>query len=323
MTSLMDSFATMLTPDLIEQIGSRLGMDPALVKQGAEIALPLIVTALARSAATSNGAKALTTTIDSADTGLTGNLSGFMSSLSPEDSATAGKQLLGDDSTVVTAKIKETTGLDIAPILGMATPLVLSFFKSSAQRDGLDADRLVRRVQGLARDYADSTSASAVVAHEAFKAADEVRELRGRFSPEQWQTLKNGPLAASALIIHAAPSKGNAYQQELAAIPAAISNAVSSAASTSLIAALFTDGPSDQPISEITEPLNVCRSALGLVSQERSSELNAYHELLLDTAQRTAQAGKEGGFLGIGGEQVSVEEQRAIDQLKQAIGRWA
>ena len=41
--------------------------------------------------------------------------------------------------------------------------------------------------------------------------------------------------------------------------------------------------------------------------------------MILSTAQATAEASKEGGFLGIGGQQVSAEEQAVLDQIKSAL----
>jgi hypothetical protein len=46
----------------------------------------------------------------------------------------------------------------------------------------------------------------------------------------------------------------------------------------------------------------------------------AYGRLLVDVATRVAEASKEGGILGFGGTRVSEEEQRAIDEIRAAVG---
>jgi hypothetical protein len=49
-------------------------------------------------------------------------------------------------------------------------------------------------------------------------------------------------------------------------------------------------------------------------------EGKAFRRWLLVAAQAAADAGKEGGFLGFGGEQVSAGEQRMLDELRAALG---
>lgn len=41
---------------------------------------------------------------------------------------------------------------------------------------------------------------------------------------------------------------------------------------------------------------------------------------MLTIAQAVAEAHKEGGFLGVGGKQVSEEEQAALDDIKATLG---
>jgi hypothetical protein len=49
-------------------------------------------------------------------------------------------------------------------------------------------------------------------------------------------------------------------------------------------------------------------------------EAEAFRRWLLVAAQAAADAGKEGGFMGFGGEQVSAGEQRMLDQVRAALG---
>jgi hypothetical protein len=48
-------------------------------------------------------------------------------------------------------------------------------------------------------------------------------------------------------------------------------------------------------------------------------EVEAFGRWLLAAAQAAADAGKEGGFLGFGGEQVSAGEQHMLDQVRAAL----
>jgi hypothetical protein len=49
-------------------------------------------------------------------------------------------------------------------------------------------------------------------------------------------------------------------------------------------------------------------------------EAEAFRRWLVAAAQAAADAGKEGGFLGFGGEQVSAGEQRMLEQVRAALG---
>jgi hypothetical protein len=50
------------------------------------------------------------------------------------------------------------------------------------------------------------------------------------------------------------------------------------------------------------------------------SEADAYRDWLLEAAQASADAAKEGGFLGFGAQQVSEGEQAMLERLRDALG---
>ena len=62
------------------------------------------------------------------------------------------------------------------------------------------------------------------------------------------------------------------------------------------------------------------REALGILERKASpEELETYKRFVLDVAEAAAQAHKEGGFIGIGGKQVSESEQAALDEIAAAL----
>jgi hypothetical protein len=62
------------------------------------------------------------------------------------------------------------------------------------------------------------------------------------------------------------------------------------------------------------------REALALIGEKASPEdTEAYKRFVLQVARAAAEAHKEGGFIGIGGKQVSAEEQAAIDEISQVL----
>jgi hypothetical protein len=56
-----------------------------------------------------------------------------------------------------------------------------------------------------------------------------------------------------------------------------------------------------------------------LKSKGSTDDLDGYRKLLVDIADRTAKAAKEGSFMGFGGEWVSENERAAISRISQAL----
>jgi hypothetical protein len=67
--------------------------------------------------------------------------------------------------------------------------------------------------------------------------------------------------------------------------------------------------------------LECVRAAVDLVAQKASpAEAGVYRKMLVDIAERAANASKEGGFLGFGGVHVSDSEHSFINEVKRAAG---
>jgi hypothetical protein len=66
--------------------------------------------------------------------------------------------------------------------------------------------------------------------------------------------------------------------------------------------------------------IDAIRNAVKLVEEKAGPEAaTEYKQLILEGSQKTAEAGKEGGFLGIGGKMVSDNELQALEQIKKAL----
>jgi hypothetical protein len=63
------------------------------------------------------------------------------------------------------------------------------------------------------------------------------------------------------------------------------------------------------------------RAAMGVLEAKATpEEIDAYKRFVMTVAQAVASAHKEGGFLGIGGKQVSDAENQALDEISIALG---
>ena len=63
-----------------------------------------------------------------------------------------------------------------------------------------------------------------------------------------------------------------------------------------------------------------CVAAANIVTQKSPAEADEFKQWLMTIANRTAEAAKEGGFLGIGGTQVSDKEKAGLAALATALG---
>jgi hypothetical protein len=63
------------------------------------------------------------------------------------------------------------------------------------------------------------------------------------------------------------------------------------------------------------------RDAIGVLQTKATpDEADSYKKFVMTVAQAVAGAHKEGGFLGIGGKEVSDEENKALDEISTALG---
>ena len=176
---------------------------------------------------------------------------------------------------------------------------------------------------------AAATEAAGVTGMAAPAAPEAESAPAGALSADDLATLANGPVLAGGLVMAASPSGGAGAVQEVAAFAAAVSEAAQGAAPGTLLGQLAeslhalarrvqTDGlPGTPGGADAAEGL---RATAALVDAHASAEdAGAYKAMLLGVADRVARAAKEGGFLGIGGRQVSDSEAEALETIKAAL----
>ncbi len=146
---------------------------------------------------------------------------------------------------------------------------------------------------------------------------------KGDFNADEWSTVVEGPLLAGALVIKA--GKGGTLRESMAlgkVYAHARQQQDHSELLDQLVAAPPTMDPAQLPpageIGRVTsERLG---QALGLLKEKASpDEIDAYKRFVFAAAQAAANAHKEGGFLGIGGKNVSPEEQAALDEIEAVL----
>ena len=150
------------------------------------------------------------------------------------------------------------------------------------------------------------------------------------FSADEWDLLRSAPLMAGILVVAASPSGPVGMVQESAAVGKMLLEAAGSA-QTPLLKTLTEDmktsmsipkpppGASATAVQEAaTEILR--RTSELLAKKATPEEASEVKEWLTKVAQATAEASKEGGFLGFGGTLVSEEEKAAVAKVSSTLG---
>ncbi len=150
------------------------------------------------------------------------------------------------------------------------------------------------------------------------------------YTPEEWMQVLSAPAVAGTLIISADPSVFGSIKESygiakaIAAFSAATSNELVRAIGAAMQGGQRPQMPaidkSKGPAGMLDAMLAFCKEATDLVSGKSADDADEYKRFLMDVAQKTAEAGKEGGFLGIGAVRVSDQEKAALARLAETLG---
>jgi len=150
------------------------------------------------------------------------------------------------------------------------------------------------------------------------------------YTKEEWDLLVKSPVMAAMAVIAASPSGPIGVLKEMFAVGKGLwegaegtTNALIGALVADLKAgarpAMPTERPQDLAQAK-AQALGACREVAALLGRKAPSEAEGFKRWLLGSAQRVAEAAKEGGFFGIGGVQVSEAEKTALAEVAQALG---
>lgn len=139
------------------------------------------------------------------------------------------------------------------------------------------------------------------------------------FGAEEWTTILSGPPAAGLRVAMA--ERGGTLREALS-IGRAYAEARQAHGTSELLDAIVAEQPSIDPAelqgeSDVPQALRQkLREAVRAVEATGTHEdVEAYKHFILDLARRVASAKKEGGVLGIGGKEISENEQAALDEI--------
>lgn len=150
------------------------------------------------------------------------------------------------------------------------------------------------------------------------------------FTSEEWQLILSMPQVASLYLALASPSNPLGLAQELIASTRGIVETLKTSSGNELMDAVSADIREKVEKRERLEPplktsndlnemkaqcLQAFRDVAVLLSQKAPADAQAYKQWVYQAAQNSANAAKEGGFFGIGGEPVSEAETAALKEI--------
>lgn len=339
MATLLEASSEFLTPDKIGAIGKALGMDSTVVERGMKVADATVLGSLANMTSNADGADALMKMLPKeapAAAGapakkpedMLGDLLGSLSGGAGGTSADMMNNVLGDGVGAISGTLSQKLGFDVKPILMMAVPLVIGQLNKMIQANKMDAAGVSKLLkdesQAYMADPANKETTDIVMA--SLKAGDEATALRKKFSDADWMSMRMAPIAAVYMVINVSKSGSRKEENEAFAAVTAVAEALSHSAPASLLGSAFGGGLNKSEIETLKnaqptpEKLSATLQAgMAAVRANAPGDAEAYRTMILDAATRSAEAEKEGGFLGIGGTRVSKEEQAALETIRGAL----
>lgn len=144
------------------------------------------------------------------------------------------------------------------------------------------------------------------------------------FNADEWSTLVEAPLLAGMRVVTA--GRGGTIRESMA-MGKVYAAARQQQGESELLDDLVSSPPAMQPprVGSVDEVKGVVdehlRKAVDILETKATAdELEAYRSFVLTLAEAVANAHKEGGFMGVGGTQVSDEERKALDDIAATIG---
>ncbi len=139
MSPVTESVIRQLGPDAIDAMSQRLGVDPQVARQGVEVGVPLLLSALARNASTDDGAQSLSNALSQDHDGSAlSHIPEVIGQYQSNDASGIVRHALGDQRGAVEQQLSQQLGLDGGALLQMLAPLVLAQLGKTQRQQGLN-----------------------------------------------------------------------------------------------------------------------------------------------------------------------------------------
>ena len=235
--------------------------------------------------------------------------------------------VMGPGVNAIGASLSKALGFNVRPLLGIVVPVVGGLISKAVKSDNLDAAGLGNMLGKHSADFANDPTNKATMAlvNEATAAGDKAASQIASYGAD-WSKVAGGP--AAALLLVAASDLSGPFDtiKEVKAADAALRQSVSDAPAASVMSAAFGGGLTESALKSVKELAKDKDALLRMITEGTAAfasrspaEVKAYKDTIRAVAKATAEASKEGGFLGIGGKRVSADEQAALDRIDSAL----
>ena len=146
MFSLQDLVGQEKGTDAVNQISQMLGADQTTTNSAIQMALPMILSALAKNAAQPQGAESLNNALqENHNGGILNNLNGYLNAPDANDGIGILGHILGQKQGAAAQQVSQNSGLDmgqVAQLLIMLAPIVMGYLGKQKQQANLDSNGL-------------------------------------------------------------------------------------------------------------------------------------------------------------------------------------
>ncbi len=332
MASLFESLSSAINPEIVSALGKALGADTSAVNQGLSAAGPLLMGSMSKMASTPSGAESLLKMLpqDTGTFGGFGSLTSLISNLFSGGATTGGgmlSSLLGPGVNAIGGALTKALGFNVMPLIGMAAPALMGLVSKAVQTDKLDANGLAGLLKRETAQFTDNPANAATMklVNEATVAGDRAASVISSYGAD-WNKVAAAPVAALLAVSSSDLDGPFDTMKEIKAAQAALLEATKTAPAGSVLAAAFGGGLTESALKSVREMAKdrdaltrVIADATAAVKQRSPGELDAFKAAIRSIGKATAEAAKEGGFLGIGGTLVSDDEKAALAKIDAAM----
>ena len=323
MASIFEDLSGLLSSSVTKDLGKAVGLKPDLVTKGMAVIGPLVTSALANKASTPAGQTELMNLLPK--DGVTSILGNLAKSGTGGGGTDMLSSILGSGAGAVGATLDRALGFKASALLPVVMPLILGLISKANTEKNLGAGGIATLLSNEAANFQKAGSEAAGLVKDALDAGQRATDVRAKYSPVQWDTVRLAPVAAAHMVITADKSGPVGAIKEISAATGAISDAAKAASPASLLGLAFDHDFTVEELTKFTkartpdDALATVRDAIASVERNSPADAPTYRQLVADVATKVANASKEGGILGFGGVAVSPAEQAALDQLKSVI----
>jgi hypothetical protein len=338
MDSLAKSLEAHVTEEITRKLAECLRVEAGSVDRGMMILAGLAVGVLAKKAATHQGAViALASLPKKEEPGLITSLFSALKGEAPEETAADQmRALFGGGVNSMLAALSQRLGFDVGRLAAMVTPLMGRQLAKEVREQGLDASGFARKLQEAWEAFlqdpagAHADAETVAIVRETLAIGDEALALRARLqlTEAELEAIHLAPQAAYWLVAEASLSGIRGTIREMNAAGQVGVGMMKTVAPVSVMALVFGGGAGlsaaeEEDLLEDTESeedlLENIRAGSAVMREKAPGEWEAFRTLVREVALKTAEASKEGGFLGIGGVSVSEKEKAALSRVEEAL----